>query len=210
MYINILVLNIRSRAAASYLYDNEKMHKILCLTTQSSRRDSKILYKIREENDAIYYYVQYDRVLPHSDGEMSYLIVGDKEEKALIFKGAYSIDALLDNEILNFHLTAAPSKKKRISGCQNTKRSSISSQSDRVDWVTSKLEEAGVNVVSIRETSKNTIYFKHNTDKGSRGRIPGFNYIGVINVVNRGKFEECLREGFGVGKCYGMGLMLLR
>lgn len=208
MNITVLKLNIENRQSVEYIYDNTKMHKLLCEVSNSSRNESKILYKMRNERNAVYFYIQSDDKLDYIDDGIPYLKLKNRIEKSFIYVGSFCVDKLLEKTELRFHLTCSPSKKRLLNG--KHKRSSITDCEERIRWVTNKLTNAGALVRQIKETSGGNKRFSHIKEKGARGYIPEYNYIGVIEVVDKEKLYKGIREGFGAGKCYGLGLLMVQ
>lgn len=210
MKITILMLNIRSKKSIYYYSDAQSIHKLLCKIYGSTRNNNKILYKMREDNHNIVYYIQAEEILPHTEKDetgRSYLITSDGIEKEFIYMGDIDVDNVFNKNILKFHLTVSPSKKL---GAHTGKRIIIQSCEGREEWVRKKIQNAGGEIISLKEISSIKVSFKHSDKKGGKAFIPGYTYMGYIKVIDKEKLISHIKEGFGTGKCYGMGLMMVQ
>lgn len=111
-----------------------------------------------------------------------------------------------------FSLLANPTKKVRSDKngnlLKNSRRVSLVSRDDLLDWLQPKAEQSGFTVerLKVRTVSRPRQAF---IKKGKAGIHAATEFIGELSVVDSAKFRNAATRGIGSAKAFGFGMLCL-
>lgn len=193
MYMTVLKMTRKSIIGASNLLNvNSKnsIHQWLTNQQDKSRAEDKILYKIIEQNNEMFMYIQTLTKFNAKNIELyGFEFIKDFE---------FGIDSL--PEYATFDVQTFP--------CRTTddKRYFLKNLDDRYEWLRNQFEKNGITLLDCAEYKQSDIIL----DKTQYKRIPTASYKGKIQIVDKEKAFNLITNGLGRMKNYGLGLVLYR
>ena len=113
-------------------------------------------------------------------------------------------------DVLRFRLRADPSKRVLYGEKGESKRISLFSESDRLDWLVRKAEKCSFTITSeqllIRDAPYRT-FFIAQSQKTRKATINMVDYDGLLQVNDPEKFMDHIFNGIGPAKGLGCGLL---
>ena len=114
--------------------------------------------------------------------------------------------SLKEGSVFQFRLRANPTRKQKVSGEKQGKRTGILKEEDRHQWMEKKAEAGGFKLLrcSISPVVRS---------QGCKGQTEGFLkfdgtcFTGTLEVIDSSLFVQTLENGIGSGKAYGFGLL---
>ena len=201
MYLSKLEIDMSNPSARQALLDCQDMHRNLMRAFDTTRREAGVLYRIEKSRRAITLYVlsACEPAWAALAGQ-GYRCCGVKEISAL--RQLYQ-----EGAVLSFSLRACPAKKV-CQGGKNSRREFLRSEGERKVWMEHQAEKYGFEVIALREDSGQKWIDGNKGD--SRIRYGAIDFTGILRIRNANQFWHSYGSGFGAGKAYGMGLMLLK
>lgn len=198
MYLSRVELNMRSRDVIYALGSCQKMHALVMKgfekTEDSSPRQALgVLYRMEETNRGVVLYVQ-------SKVEPIWERVGEPIREFSVKEVSKILDTFKEGNVYGYSLIAHAFKKI------DRKRITLKTVEERANWLIRKGEQNGFELLSIHEEDQ--VSTKGIKDKNEVGFF-GTKFAGVLRVVDEEKFKRAYAEGIGVGKSYGMGMLML-
>ena len=191
MKLYIYKLNFTHRIANAVI-DAQQMHKLLTQLTDSSRKDTNLLYRLDVKNGLVY--VQSDKPLNDSDDlDLVRQIDMDKV-----------IDKKHNGDHVTFLLKTTPYFHNRNTGYHYFK-----TEEKRKNSIAEKLALNGIDVGDIRELKRGRIAFRHNENRGGKYELTTYDYLveGIITDIDA--MQHRWNVGFGMDKAYGNGMFLM-
>ena len=179
----------------------QRLHGFLCRYFQSSREEKDILYTTscgtdKYGNEIVRLYVQASEDGPE--------LPGFTKERSIDISSLFN--DIEEGDTLSYIITCIPHKQK-----QGKKRyiSGVNKYEERVKWLKRTGAKAGVDITSCREIEKTDVSFYHDLAKGGKAHLSLTKYKGNLIIQDKETFKAALAKGFGPGKSYGSGLMLI-
>jgi len=119
-----------------------------------------------------------------------------------------------EGKALSFRLRANPSVKKKVPGRKNSRRMGLIHEEDQLRWLRDQGEKRGFRVLSaavVREDRPDALAKGKKRIDGNEVKLSvlSVRFDGVLQVQNRVKFLDALRNGIGPAKAFGFGLLSL-
>ena len=192
MYMTVLKMTRSSILSATDLLDinsSNSVHKWLTEQQDTHRAEGKILYKIIQNKDEIYMYIQSK----------------DKFNLTNIEKYGFELVKEFENDIKNtgvyqFDLQVFPCKT------HDDKRYFLKDINDRYLWLQRQFNKYNIDLLECTEYRQTDIIF----DKDKVKNIPTSTFSGKIQINNIEQAQEMIENGIGRFKNYGLGLLLLK
>ena len=193
MYYTVLKMTRDSILNASELldiYSGNAVHKWLTSQQKESRKDNHLLYRIIEQGDDIYFYIQSDT--PFTCKEL--------DKKGFIFCNQIDLSNKDITSITSFDLQYFPYVK------DGKHYSFIRDQEARRKWITSYFASHGIELIDFVEYKIGTIII----DKEKIKEIPCVAIKGKIKVTDEILALKMIQNGVSRMKAYGLGLVLVK
>lgn len=201
MFLSKLDMDMRNPSVRQALLDCQDMHRNLMKGFDCTREQAGLLYRIERTKSAVFLYAlsaqmpDWDRI----DG-FGYRCMGMKDISAL--RRMYN-----EGDTLAFSLKASPSKKV-FAGRKNNRRIFLKTEEERRIWLERQGEKHGFALLAAKE-SRTPDWIEgnrqqHHIEMGST------EFHGVLRINHAEQFWNSYCKGFGPGKAYGLGLMLLQ
>lgn len=201
MYLSKLELDMRNPSVRQALADCQDMHKNLMTGFDGTRKETGVLYRIERSKASVCLYVlsaqQPDWTPTESRG---YRCVGIRDISAL--RELYK-----EGDVLAFSLRACPAKKV-YTGRKNSRRVFLRTEQERKAWLVRQGDKYGFILLDARETRK-ADWIEGNKQENHMA-FGAAEFQGVLRIQSAERFWQSYCSGFGSGKAYGMGLMLLQ
>ena len=203
MFLSKIGLSLSDPGIRSAMYDGQKMHRYVTGLFQTARKDNDILYCLREQGGTpdlyIYSAVPVDRKSLRSG--MKFEGEKDLTEWLASFKVG---------ETLGFQVRTAPFKKVAEEGQKNSRRRSLHTQEERLEWLARKAEQGGFKILYTEEIHDGKLHAFHAKEKGGELTVDVYRYSGMLQVTDEAAFKNSVCSGIGPDKAYGLGMLLLR
>ncbi len=197
MYLTKIGMDLRHPSARQGLKDRQDLHRNL-----AQAFSGKFLYRVLTRSDTSSLLVLSEE-LPDAGALSARGYQLQETQNVSALKEKYA-----DGAVLHFDLLAAPSKKAKEDGRDNSRRVFLSTPELRADWLKRQGDKYGFEVLEVHEPSAE--------EKLSVGRNSGVFALtaveleGVLRIRDAARFWTAWEKGIGPEKAYGLGLMLLR
>lgn len=199
MILSILTLDVRSPSVRQALRNCQDMHRNLLGAFDQDRSGVDLLYFLDKRIDTIHLYTlsaeQPDWSMIAANG---YTCLGMKDVSALK-------DVCREGKRIRFNLFACPSKKVKTER-GNSKRVFLRDEEQRTAWMHRQAKKYGFSVLALREMGVQQVTGRKGKDQIA---YTGVRFTGVLCIEDADLFWQSYTEGFGPGKAYGLGLMLI-
>ena len=196
----LIKVNMPIRDAYRLLADCQKMHQFVTGLFGTDRNTSQVLYRTKTVQQTLSIYIYANR--PVDPALCRYRV-----EQRDISKW---LDTIQAGQYCGFDLIASPSKKEGTDGQKNSKRRSLRTQQERMDWLNRKASNLGFSIVQATEQDNVHICGNHDADNGGKMYHNAYHYQGVVQITNADLFRQALQNGIGPGKAYGFGMMMVQ
>ena len=196
MYLTKISMDPRHPSARQGLKDRQDLHRNLARAF-----GGKFLYRVLTRSNAFSLLVL-SQELPDNGALLSggYQLQETQNVSALSEK--YTDDA-----VLHFNLLAAPSKKAKENGWDNSRRVFLSSSDLRAEWLKRQGDKYGFDVLEAHEPSaEEKLYIGR---KSGEFVLTAVEFEGVLRIRNAATFWSAWEKGIGPEKAYGLGFILL-
>lgn len=195
MYLTQLKMDLLHPSIRQALKDRQDLHRDLSQSFQGN-----FLYRVTGSRQPELL------VLSENEPDLERL-----EKRGLARKGSQDVSPLQDKyqngSILHFNLLAAPSKKKKEDGRENSRRVFLATPELRAEWLKHQGEKYGFEMLEAHEPSAETVISI--SRKSGPFIISAVEFAGVLKIADSPKFWKSWEKGIGPEKAYGLGLMLL-
>ena len=192
MFMTVLKMTRNSILSATDLLNinsSDSVHKWLTNQQDTHRAEGKILYKIIQNKDEIYMYIQSkDKFNLTNIEKYGFELVKEFENN------------LKDTGIYVFDLQTFPCKT------HDNRRYFLKDINDRYMWLQNQFKKYDIDLLECQEYSQNDIIF----DKDKVKNIPTSTFRGKIQINNPKLAQELIENGLGRFKNYGLGLILIK
>ena len=194
------------KQAVDCMDNREFLHKEIQKMFGTSRVDSSVLYRIDKSNrnQEIIIAVK-SAVVP--DIEKSKLFDRYKTDLRTVDLSKYYA-GLEEGVCANFKLEAFPYYYYCKEGKKNPVRRVIKHPEKRAEWLRKKLEDAGLELVSLTE-NRDCFQKKISKAPSGIGFFKTFQFSGKVLVKDETKAAKALEDGIGPEKAYGAGFLIL-
>lgn len=197
MFIVKVKLDIKNPSVRQALNNAQDMHRNIQKLFGETREEAQVLYRVVRRREAIYVYIQ-SGVQPKVDSlpcnGMSLVNIANMDEK---------LNRYMNGDRLKIDLLAYPSKK--VAGdSKNSKRVSLHTAEERMQWLSNKLEQNGMKVVAVAENGRESVKLRKQSGEYT---LNGYHYSGVVEMTDLQTFIQGLRRGIGAEKAYGFGMV---
>lgn len=193
MYLTVLKMTRQSVLSAPKLLDvqsTNSVHQWLTGRQDKSRADNKLLYKLINNGDEIYLYIQsLSEFNTENVGAVGFELVK-----------VFDLESRNYEELTYFDVQTFPYKTV------NDKRYYIKDTAERYNWLKRQFEKNGIELLDFTEYKQSDIVLDNNQLK----RIPTSSFRGRMKVVDPIKAEVFITNGMGRMKNYGLGLILVK
>jgi len=204
MYLSRLTLDHRSTFGSDAITNAHNMHRNICGVFGSDRQSQNLLYSVNDKKRNVIIYVQSD-IKPDPTRLSAHGFSPECDSLDL----AEQMRSLEEGGTYQFILRAMPSKAVPIEGRRHSSRYFLSEPTDQLNWLRRKATAAGFEFheEDIRISPCERLPVKKS------GHV-SFYYMnvcftGFLTITNLELFKQARRSGFGAGRAYGLGLMLL-
>ena len=200
MHLHVYKLNFQSLKKSHRkinLEDGNKVHKMLTEACNSTRAESKLLYRLVYRQDEVLLYVQTCKEIDHAVLEsfgFCEVTTIDMQEK---------LQNIKEGDVVRFNIRVFPSKYE-----ENGTKQYIKNEKERVGWIMHKFGEHGLLLTERSFLEKNTsmsIFVKNQ----KRTAIKSNEYEGYGIITDMEAFKQLVITGLGKCKNYGLGLALI-
>lgn len=196
MYLQVYRLRL-TKTCAQVLSDAQKMHQLLTRLAGECREVDNLLYRIENNKNEIYLFVQTD-VLLKEDENLEEIMTVDLSRKLVFTNG----------DEIRFSVIVSPHAKSHGKISYFKTDEAGTAHEKRIHWMMRKLETYGLKTVFIQEGRKiETQFFR---PKSGRGTFTSYEYHVTGIIQQSDLFFARWRKGFGEHKAYGSGMFLLR
>lgn len=199
MYVTVLKANVDSvlnRQHYLNFFDGGAMHKWLTMQQDSSRANGGILYRVMQNKNDIFIYVQ--TYTPFN--------LQNIEKYGLTYYGQIDVEDLLpksENQVVTFDAVLWPSKKHA------GKDYYLKDEEERRAWVENKFEKNGATVISMNEYGNVSIQMKR-PEQEKKIKLTAITVRGTAVVSDVEKFAGMIGAGVGKLKNFGAGMILFK
>lgn len=193
MYMTVLKMTRQSILTATNLLDinsSNSVHRWLTNQQDTSRADDSILYRVINNDNEIYMYIQ----------SKSKFNIENIEKFGFIFVKSFNFDNADFSNFTHFDIQCFPNRT------HNDKRLFIKNINDRYNWLQKKFSEHGIELLECIEYKQSNIVL----DKGIPKNIPTATYRGKIQIIDENLAKDMIFSGLGRFKNYGLGLLLIK
>ncbi|MDE5759151.1 MAG: type I-E CRISPR-associated protein Cas6/Cse3/CasE [Allobaculum sp.] len=207
MKITRLKLNTHLVKTLKALNNPNIFHAALEASLEGNQR-SRILWRIDTLKKSKY-------ILVVSQVSLNTKILEDQfgylNEPAQVKNYNLLLDRVHTGSIWLFKLTANPTKSTSIDKSKRGKVISLYREEDLIKWLKRRGEKNGflIRDDNVKIISSRWVSFSKKHDKKKRVCFQEVTYQGVLEVTDPEALRQCLREGLGRSKAYGMGLLTL-
>ncbi len=198
MYLSKFEINRDHPSARQALCNVQDFHRNLMARFDTTRQQSGVLYRMDLSKKCPVVYV------------LSKVPPKDMARKDMKLVGVQQIDSMLQNITKNqrfsFDVCAIPSKKVQREGKKNSRRITLHSENERLEWMQKKARQGGFQITTIQEINAVNSFGSHGN---SSMQLCGYHYQGQLIVEEPEKFRQTYCEGIGPDKAYGFGMLLL-
>lgn len=191
MYITVLKMTRETILNAPKLLNISSgyaVHKWLTAQQQCTRQEDKLLFRIIEQQNALFLYIQ----------SLKHFNLNNIEEYGFKFFNEIEIKEL-DNHIY-FDCVVFPNKE--IQG----RKMFLKDQIDRENWLKTQFNKHGLNILDCTEYKINEM----SVDKEKPTSISVVTYRGFAEVLNKNDALDLIQNGLGRLKTFGAGMILVR
>lgn len=197
MFIIKVKLDVKNPSVRQALNNAQDMHRNIQKLFGETREEAQVLYRVVRRREAIYVYIQ-SGVQPKVDSlpcnGMSLVNIANMDEK---------LNRYRNGDRLKIDLLAYPSKK--VAGdSKNSKRVSLHTVEERMQWLSNKLGQNGMKTVAVAENGRESVKLQKQSGEYT---LNGYRYSGVVEVTDSEVFVQALRSGIGAEKAYGFGMV---
>ena len=109
--------------------------------------------------------------------------------------------SFFDQNRYQFKIKVNPTYQK------NGKRHSFKNEEEINNWITKKATKSGFEIqnLSVKQIIEETFYKKNHKGKHLQADLEG-----ILQVTNKEKFKQTIKEGLGPAKAFGHGLLMLK
>lgn len=199
MYLVKVELDKSHPITRRVIADCQQMHKLVTSLFGTDRQSSGILYRTQTVRDHLMIYIYSQTPALHTS-------------KYRIQQREISdwVNTIQSGQMLRFDLVASPCKKISTEGCKNSRRKILREPSERQAWLEKKADGAGFRILYAEELDRVNVTGVHSEEKGSVMNHSGYRYTGTLQITDADSFRQALALGFGPGKAYGFGMLLIR
>lgn len=200
MILSKLTLDISSPSVRQALKNCQDMHRNLLGAFDSDRKHADLLYRLVRRKDSIDLYVLSTAIPQWSNiSRNGYSCVQTRNIAAL--KEMYG-----NGSTLHFNLLACPSKKVHGNG-KNSQRVFLRTAEERAEWLERQAAGKGFELLSANESGMPiSITGKKGVDQIHYAAV---NFTGYLKITDAPTFWDGYSSGYGPGKSYGIGMMLI-
>lgn len=206
MYITVYKADFKKHHIARALSNAGSMHKLLFGEGfNTSRNNVQALYRIEKGRTGYMIFLK-SEVKPNEIDGLSIVAQKIVNDSDLPGEGTHRFFIEL-TPMLSIH-----GKKHYIMNDTDEDGNIIrgSRRDKRIRWVKEQFEKRGMRILSCEEGEVQEKYFAHSENKGGlHGHRTSWKYYGVMEIVDKDGFLKAYKEGIGVGKAYGNGMLLL-
>lgn len=191
MYITVLKMTRETILNAPKLLNISSgyaVHKWLTARQQCTRQEDKLLFRIIEQQNALFLYIQ----------SLQHFNLNNIEKYGFKFFNEIEIKEL-DNHIY-FDCTVFPNKE--IQG----RKMFLKDQLDRENWLKNQFNKNGLNILDCTEYKLSNL----SVDKEKPKNISVATYRGFAEVLDTEKAINFIQNGLGRLKTFGAGMILVR
>lgn len=206
MFITAFNADYTKNKIAQALSDSGKMHKLLLEEGFGmSRTDAEMLYRI-EENGTGYIIFVKSADKPHLIDGLEVIAQKELTDQDLLKRRSYNFFIELTPGVSDhgkFHYIKGDKGDPDLDPRYRRKIR-------RLKWVESQFEKRGMHITACHEGKSLEKHFRHAKDKGGiNGHITSWKYTGTMEITDDAAFIKAYKQGIGVGKAYGNGMILL-
>ena len=203
MYLTRIDLQPQVRAIWRALGDCQQMHRLVSGLFQRGRKESEILYRLRDDRGLTALYLYSNTPVDRSALTAGMTFAGERDLTDWL-KGFQA------GQVWGFDLLAAPTKKVAEEGHKNSRRRILREQTERLEWLSRKAAQYGFALLQANEREGVHMTGKHAQEQGGRMYWDGYRYDGILQIKDAERFRQAVSGGIGAGKAYGLGMLLLR
>lgn len=180
------------------LKNGNTVHRWITSRQHSRRDEGEILYRIMQQNNSYFLYVQ----------SKDPFNVSDASEYGLTLNKSFNVEKMFENlavgDRIVFNTVVTP---VRVNKAGSGKKEFIQNYIDRQKWVNRKFHEGGLKDVSYREEQIGQLAFTRNK---TEIRVPFVEVSGSARIIDKEKFLQMVKAGVGKHKNFGAGLIMFR
>lgn len=209
MYLSQLKINHSHQQAKQDLANPYELHRtIMRAFPNPLPADERVLFRVETMEGRLQ-----PIVLVQSEGRPDWKAVETTFDNYFVQAPAVkALDGLIiqRGDMLRFRLRANPSKRVQYGKDEHSKRISLFSEADRMDWIKRKSEAAGFQLLEesllIRDAPYRTFLIAH-AEKARRATLNIVDYDGLLRVGEPALFLAQVSRGIGPAKGLGCGLL---
>ena len=206
MYITAYDADYTRNRIAEALTDSGKMHKLLLEEGFGmSRVEAEMLYRVEENGTGYIVFVKSAKKPSLIEG-LDIIAQRELTDQELLQRRSYSFFIELTPGVSDH------GKFRYIKGDKGDPDLDprYRRKKRRLEWVEAQFEKRGMHITSCHEGKSLEKYFRHGKDKGGiNGHITAWQYSGTMEITDDDAFITAYKQGIGVGKAYGNGMILL-
>ncbi len=207
MKITRLKLNTHLIKTLKALNNPNIFHAALEASLEGERR-SRLLWRVDtlRENKYLLVVSQTSLNTKKLESQFGYL-----NEPAQVKNYNLLLDRINSGSIWLFKLTANPTKSISSDKSKRGKITSLYKEEDLIEWLKRRGEKNGflIHPGNVKIMSSRWISFSKKNDKKKKVSFQEVTYQGLLEVTDPEAFRQCLVDGLGRSKAYGMGLLTL-
>ena len=192
------VLDVAPELLDSLLSDRQKLHCSICKLFGTSRKDSDVLFWVHPSTKRIY---MQSKIVPDMNSMKGKFILRSLQDISAFQK------RIQDGVCYSFHVTLPVYIRKATTG---NRRYEVRTSEERFAWLKRKGEYHGFRLLSVHEERTANIIAGRPVEKGGMFKILNiYHYNGILQVTDSNRFKDAQKNGVGIGKAYGLGMLLL-
>lgn len=206
MYITVFKADYRNHNIARALSNAGAMHNLLFgIGFESSRADAQALYRVEKSKKGYLIFLK-SAVKPKKIDGLSIVTQKEINDSDLPGEGRHRFFIEL-TPMISIH-----GEKHYMMNNRDENGNIIrgSRREKRIKWVKDQFEKRGMRIVSCYEGEVQEKYFSHSKEKGGlNGHRTSWKYSGVVEIIDKEGFLKAYKDGIGIGKAYGNGMLML-
>ena len=120
------------------------------------------------------------------------------------------LESMKDGDFFCFQIATSPYKKESKDSSKNSRRRSLKTQDERLEWLARKAQQGGFQIITVDERLDEQLTVLHQENKGGKMIMNSYCYTGRLQIIDVDTFRSTMRQGLGPGKAYGLGMLMLR
>ena len=199
MILTKFVFVPEARGTFRALTNAQELHRDVQRMFGTSRAEESVLYRVVTSQNEICLYVQ-SKSAPVWDpahcGHLRMVYSRDFDEV---------IDSIIERGWAPFNLMCYPSVRKCSSSDTPSNRTRIQDYAGRVDWLRSRFERGGCELMNYSESTQTNRVIRQGTQFDLNCSV----VEGSMGITDPDAFREMLKAGVGPEKAYGCGMLMV-